>query len=74
MNTPDPDGILELLQRDDGLMEPVNEADLPMFMHCTEGSTAITYSYFQNLIPVFACHGWARFKRFKDNEWEFLRT
>jgi hypothetical protein len=64
--------ILELDEREDGLMEPHNDSDMQMFMHCTAGSCAITYCYFQDLAPVFACHGWTMFKRFRNGKVDFI--
>ena len=64
--------VLELRERDDGLLEPYNDSDMPLFMHCAAESIAITYGYFQDLVPVFACHGWTAFKRFQRGAWAFI--
>ena len=64
--------ILELVENAMGFMEPYNESDVHLFMHCTNNSSAITYSYFQDLAPVFKCHGWDSFKLYRNGEWKFV--
>lgn len=65
-------GTLELIYNAMNFLEPYNESDVHLFMHCTNNSSAITYCYFQDLQPVFECHGWSEFKLLKDGEWRFI--
>lgn len=37
--------------------EPAEEADLEMFMHCTDGCIAASWERLQKHKPVFTAHG-----------------